>query len=174
MQALVQVTAAEDEMADWSQTFLGEHIGDYVTHLAGKDRTDDHIKSTKARIRRVCDGCQWVKLKDVSQSSFERWARKRTRRGALPRTRMTGLSAAPFTVGGYWHTFEGPALELPWWKNWEMSIGLGGGLAFGLAFYLFNRPEAHRPPRSWLNPLPRLFPPGRSWQPSFSFGSSTS
>lgn len=55
--------------------------------------------------------------------------------------------AIPFTVGGYWHTFQGSGLELPWWKNWEMSIGLGGGLAFGLAFYLFNRPEPNRPPR---------------------------
>ncbi len=49
--------------------------------------------------------------------------------------------AIPFTVGGYWHTFQDSALKLPWWKNWEMSIGLGGGLAFGLAFFLFNRPD---------------------------------
>lgn len=55
--------------------------------------------------------------------------------------------AIPFTVGGYWHTFQSSAMELPWWKNWEMSIGLGGGLAFGLAFYLFNRPEKNRPLR---------------------------
>ncbi|HUW59955.1 MAG TPA: hypothetical protein VMZ06_03030 [Candidatus Bathyarchaeia archaeon] len=49
--------------------------------------------------------------------------------------------AIPFSVGGYWHTMNDSALQISWWKNWEMSIGLGGGLAFGLAFYLFNRPE---------------------------------
>ncbi len=48
--------------------------------------------------------------------------------------------AIPFTVGGVWQTMHGSALRIDWWKNWEMSIGLGGGLAFGLAFYLFNRP----------------------------------
>lgn len=55
--------------------------------------------------------------------------------------------AIPFTIGGYWHTFYGSAWPLPWWKNWEMTIGLGGGLAFGLAFYLFNRPQSHAPPQ---------------------------
>lgn len=54
--------------------------------------------------------------------------------------------AIPFTIGGYWHTFSGSALQIDWWKNWEMSIGLGGGLAFGLAFYLFNRPEGGEAP----------------------------
>jgi len=48
--------------------------------------------------------------------------------------------AIPFTVGGYWHTLNESGLQIDWWKNWEMSIGLGGGLAFGLAFRLFNRP----------------------------------
>jgi hypothetical protein len=54
--------------------------------------------------------------------------------------------ALPFTFGGYWQTMHGSALRIDWWKNWEMTIGLGGGLAFGLAFYWFNRPaEAPRP-----------------------------
>jgi len=53
--------------------------------------------------------------------------------------------AIPFTVGGYWQTFHGSELKLAWWKHWEMSIGLGGGLAFGLAFYLFNRSDARVP-----------------------------
>ncbi len=48
--------------------------------------------------------------------------------------------ALPFAVGGYWHTRHASSLQLDWWKNWEMSIGLGGGLAFGLAFHLFNQP----------------------------------
>lgn len=49
--------------------------------------------------------------------------------------------AVPFCVGGYWQTFNGSTIKLDWWKYWEMSIGLGGGLAFGLAYYLFNSPE---------------------------------
>ncbi len=49
--------------------------------------------------------------------------------------------ALPFTLGGYWQTMHDSTLRIDWWKNWEMTIGLGGGLAFGLAFYLFNRPE---------------------------------
>ncbi len=56
--------------------------------------------------------------------------------------------AVPFTIGGYWQTFNGSELALPWWKFWEMSIGLGGGLAFGLAFYLFNRPVTEEAPRT--------------------------
>lgn len=49
--------------------------------------------------------------------------------------------AIPFAAGGYWHTMEELSPNVDWWKNWEMSIGLGGGLAFGLAFWLFNRPD---------------------------------
>jgi hypothetical protein len=55
--------------------------------------------------------------------------------------------AIPFSVGGIWHTMHDTALKIEWWKNWEMSIGLGGGLAFGLAFYLFNRPDPLGTPR---------------------------
>jgi len=45
-----------------------------------------------------------------------------------------------------WHQFGDSELKLGWWKHWEMSIGLGGGAAFGLAFWLFNRPAgAARP-----------------------------
>jgi len=53
--------------------------------------------------------------------------------------------ALPFAMGGYWQTFHGSDLRIDWWKNWEMTIGLGGGLAFGLAFFLFNRPEQVSP-----------------------------
>lgn len=64
--------------------------------------------------------------------------------------------ALPFAVGGYWHTMRGSALHLDWWKNWEMTIGLGGGLAFGLAFYLFNQPEHLAAPRAATR-LERIF-----------------
>ncbi len=54
--------------------------------------------------------------------------------------------AIPFSVGGYWHTVHQISdLGLDWWKNWEMTIGMGGGLAFGLAFYLFNQPTLDTP-----------------------------
>ena len=53
--------------------------------------------------------------------------------------------AIPFSLGGYWHTLNDLPLQLSWWKNWEMTIGLGGGLAFGIAFYLFNRPQLLAP-----------------------------
>ncbi len=71
---------------------------------------------------------------------------------------MTVMSlgfAVPFTVGGYWHTMQGSALQIDWWKNWEMSIGLGGGLSFGLAFLLFNRPESKAPPRE-ISPMEKI------------------
>ncbi len=64
--------------------------------------------------------------------------------------------AIPFAVGGYWHTMYGSELRIDWWKNWEMTIGMGGGLAFGLAFYLFNQADdaavPHTPTR-----LERIF-----------------
>ena len=66
---------------------------------------------------------------------------RRDRRAVAMMLVMALGFAIPFTAGGYWHTMHGSALKLDWWKNWEMSIGLGGGLAFGLAFYLFNRPD---------------------------------
>jgi hypothetical protein len=53
--------------------------------------------------------------------------------------------AIPFTVGGIWQTYQGSGIDMPWWKFWEMSIGFGGGLAFALAFYLFNRPSLEVP-----------------------------
>lgn len=46
--------------------------------------------------------------------------------------------AAAFTLGAFWHRVEGIRHG---WKFWEMSIGLGGGLSFGLVFYLFNRAD---------------------------------
>ena len=64
--------------------------------------------------------------------------------------------AIPFAVGGYWHTMHGSELRIDWWKNWEMTIGLGGGLAFGLAFYLFNQPESANAPRT-VTRLERIF-----------------
>ncbi len=65
--------------------------------------------------------------------------------------------AIPFAVGGYWHTVHKiSSLPLDWWKNWEMTIGMGGGLAFGLAFYLFNRPNPLSPPRATTR-LERIF-----------------
>lgn len=71
-------------------------------------------------------------------------ARKDWRAAGLILTMALGF-AIPFTVGGYWQTMHGSELRIDWWKNWEMTIGLGGGLAFGLAFYLFNLPgEAPR------------------------------
>ncbi|MHA1892708.1 MAG: hypothetical protein ACTSYS_17065 [Promethearchaeota archaeon] len=45
-----------------------------------------------------------------------------------------------FMIGALW--FFGPAftdVPLSWWKNWEMSIGFGGGLSFGIIHYLFNK-----------------------------------
>lgn len=48
--------------------------------------------------------------------------------------------AIPFSAGGYWQTLHDTGPGIDWWKQWEMSIGLGGGLALGLAFYLFNKP----------------------------------
>lgn len=74
--------------------------------------------------------------------------------------------AIPFTVGGYWQTMHESPLRLDWWKNWEMTIGLGGGLSLGLAFWLFNRPADA--PRSHLDPMSRaLFRSGIPlWLPS--------
>lgn len=62
---------------------------------------------------------------------------------------LMGLGfALPFTIGGWWHTWHTSGIAMPWWKFWEMSIGLGGGLAIGLAFILFNRPAEQENPVS--------------------------
>jgi len=65
--------------------------------------------------------------------------------------------AIPFAVGGYWHTVHKiSSLPIDWWKNWEMTIGAGGGLAFGLAFSMFNRPDEGAPLRATTR-LERIF-----------------
>lgn len=56
-------------------------------------------------------------------------------------TLLAGGFALAFSAGAYWHTFNGNALALDWWKHWEMSVGFGGGLALGLAFVHLNGPE---------------------------------
>lgn len=79
--------------------------------------------------------------------AFE-WARKDRRAVKMILTLALGF-AIPFAVGGIWHTFYDSPLQLEWWKNWEMSIGFGGGLSLGLAFLWFNRPGSVARPASW-------------------------
>lgn len=74
----------------------------------------------------------------VGFAAFEA-ARRDWRAVKLIATLALGF-AVPFAVGGWWHTFQGASLQIGWWKNWEMTIGLGGGLALALAFRWFNRP----------------------------------
>lgn len=50
--------------------------------------------------------------------------------------------ALSFALGGYWHTFHGHPLGLDWWKHWEMTIGLGGGIALAVVFHWHNQPAA--------------------------------
>lgn len=69
-------------------------------------------------------------------------------------TMMLGFGI-PFAVGALWHLGNETGLRLGWWKHWEMSIGLGGGAAFGLAFWLFNRPSVVSRPA--LHPNAALF-----------------
>jgi len=66
------------------------------------------------------------------------------RAAALILTLALGF-ALPFAAGGWWHTMSGSSLQIDWWKNWEMTIGLFGGLTFGVAFWRFNRPGPRGP-----------------------------
>ena len=60
------------------------------------------------------------------------------------------------SAGAYWFTFRAITdIPIDWWKNWEMSVGLGAGLAFGLIFYLYNQPVSDATSyrfsaRSWI------------------------
>jgi hypothetical protein len=66
--------------------------------------------------------------------------RKDWRNVLLSMTLALGF-AIPFVGSAFWHLmYLHSELALDWWKNWEMSIGLGGGVAFGLCYYLYNRP----------------------------------
>ncbi len=74
---------------------------------------------------------------------------------------LAGSFALAFSMGGYWHTFNSTGHAIDWWKNWEMTIGLAGGLAFGLVFVLFNAPlrgiRPHAPSekeRVWSGAVP--------------------
>lgn len=51
--------------------------------------------------------------------------------------------ATAFTLGAFWHRADSIAHS---WKFWEMSIGFGGGISFGLVFYLFNQADGKKQP----------------------------
>lgn len=70
------------------------------------------------------------------------------RRGAALMLLVALGFALPFAVGGYWHTLREAPLRLDWWKNWEMSIGLGGGLTLGGTFWAVHREPAPARTRS--------------------------
>ncbi len=70
------------------------------------------------------------------------------RRGAVGMLLIALGFALPFAAGGYWHTLREASLQLDWWKNWEMSIGLGGGLTLGGAFWAVHREPAPARTRS--------------------------
>lgn len=75
-------------------------------------------------------------------------AARGNRRGAVGMLLIALGFALPFAVGGYWHTLREASLQLDWWKNWEMSIGLGGGLTLGGAFWAVHREPAPARTRS--------------------------
>lgn len=100
------------------------------------------VEANKTCIRAL-DSIQTIAPHVGSVLGFLAYEVARRDRRAVAVILTLGLGfAVPFSLGAYWHTEPYPPFRIDWWKNWEMSIGLGGGLAFGLAFWLFNRPGA--------------------------------
>ena len=67
------LTIAESEMAKYRDTPLSEHIESYITHQLARGVSEQWVKDTQSRLRRLCDECKMHRLTDLVADTLERW-----------------------------------------------------------------------------------------------------
>ncbi len=64
---------------------IEKHLVDFEQHLKAKGATARYIRETLSRIRKVCDGCKFERMADMTSTGFLRWLNRHE--GMGPRTR---------------------------------------------------------------------------------------
>ena len=67
------LTTAELNVAQWADVPLTKHIEAFKAHMQTRGRTAHHIQKTERYIIRVCEGCSFRKLRDLTRQHAERW-----------------------------------------------------------------------------------------------------
>ncbi len=88
------VTAEQDRIADHQQTSLAEHFDAYIQHVASKDTTAGHRRTTRSYLDRLAADCSWSRLVDLQRDGLERWLVARAKEGMSARSRNAYRCAA--------------------------------------------------------------------------------
>jgi len=62
---------------------LSEHVADFEQFLRDKANSAKHVKQTSKRVRRICDGCEFMSWKDISPSAVVNWLALQRERGNM-------------------------------------------------------------------------------------------
>jgi len=62
---------------------LAEHVEDFRSYLKAKGNTSDYAKKTSSRVQAILNGCQFVRLTDVSPSAVVEWLAEERQAGRM-------------------------------------------------------------------------------------------
>ena len=81
------LTAAQDAAADHAAVPIAMHFDAYCDYLAAKGATENHKKTTLARLRRLAADCRFGTLADLSAGPLDKWLVLQTAEGMSASTR---------------------------------------------------------------------------------------
>ena len=87
------ISAAEDRVAEHSQTRLADHFTAYLDHMEASGASVIHIADTKRLGERVFKELGFVRLADLNPEAMEQWLNERKRAKMAARTRNSYLQA---------------------------------------------------------------------------------
>jgi integrase len=74
-------SAAEDATVDHQSTLIAQHLTDYASHQRAKGRHAGRTKTTRARLDRISQECDFRALRDLDAGKFEAWLDARAAEG---------------------------------------------------------------------------------------------
>ncbi len=83
------MTAAQDAIANHSDTPIGEHFEAYLTYLQAVGNCPRHIANVKRQFESVTAGCGFGRLADLKGDKLTQWLVNRKAKGMGARTRNT-------------------------------------------------------------------------------------
>lgn len=87
------LSAGEDAMIDHQEVPLVEHLAGYLIHLRAKGDSEVHLGDTRRLASAVMADCRFIRLRDISHDTMERWLAQKTAEGMGSRTRNAYLQA---------------------------------------------------------------------------------